>query len=302
MDTPLDELQWKSPEWIQAFGLRTDNVLDYFAESPFFDKTANNHVIKMQRQFSQLPNNGAAAGSMNPETMRDAHSEDMGQEQEFSYVDPIRRAILEKYVVHAFLERALMQVRGIEYVLANVREPDFWVIKKQRRTSPTAIEPLQTYYIVGANVYQSPTVFKIVQSRLLACSSHLSATLAELNNLVEFKPSQGVQYKNILDMPVTTRKPGNTANVGSVPGTISASLNMPMVNTGRLNSAGAATIGTSGVPNSAGMTGANTMATGQTGATSRFENGSSRSSTDAISTDTLDKLLITSMKSTPEYI
>lgn len=58
--TPLDELQWKSPEWIQVFGLRTENVLDYFAESPFFDKTSNNQVIKMQRQFSQLNDPNAA--------------------------------------------------------------------------------------------------------------------------------------------------------------------------------------------------------------------------------------------------
>lgn len=51
--TPLDELQWKSPEWIQAFGLRTDNVLEYFSQSPFFDRTSNNQVVKMQSQFNE---------------------------------------------------------------------------------------------------------------------------------------------------------------------------------------------------------------------------------------------------------
>ncbi len=52
-NTPLDELQWKSPEWIQAFGLRTDNVLEYFSQSPFFDRTSNNQVVKMQSQFNE---------------------------------------------------------------------------------------------------------------------------------------------------------------------------------------------------------------------------------------------------------
>ena len=42
---PLDEIQWKSPEWIQHFGLHSSNVLDYFAESPFYDRTSNNQVL-----------------------------------------------------------------------------------------------------------------------------------------------------------------------------------------------------------------------------------------------------------------
>lgn len=49
----LDEVQWRAPEWIQMFGLRTDNVLDYFAQSPFYDRTSNNQVLKMQSQFNE---------------------------------------------------------------------------------------------------------------------------------------------------------------------------------------------------------------------------------------------------------
>ncbi len=52
-DIPLDELRWSNPEWIQVYGLRSDNVLDYFAESPFFDRTSNNQVLKMQTQYSE---------------------------------------------------------------------------------------------------------------------------------------------------------------------------------------------------------------------------------------------------------
>jgi mediator of RNA polymerase II transcription subunit 6 len=50
---PLDEVQWRAPEWIQMFGLRTDNVLEYFSQSPFYDRSSNNQVLKMQSQFNE---------------------------------------------------------------------------------------------------------------------------------------------------------------------------------------------------------------------------------------------------------
>lgn len=51
---PLDEVQWKHPEWIQEHGLRTDNVLEYFSFSPFYDRTSNNQVLKMQSQYNDI--------------------------------------------------------------------------------------------------------------------------------------------------------------------------------------------------------------------------------------------------------
>lgn len=50
---PLDEVLWRAPEWIQMFGLRTDNVLEYFSQSPFYDRSSNNQVLKMQSQFNE---------------------------------------------------------------------------------------------------------------------------------------------------------------------------------------------------------------------------------------------------------
>lgn len=38
---------------IQAFGALTpQSVLDYFAQSPFYDPTSNNAVLRMQTQYS----------------------------------------------------------------------------------------------------------------------------------------------------------------------------------------------------------------------------------------------------------
>lgn len=218
MDTPLDELQWKSPEWIQAFGLRTDNVLDYFAESPFFNKTSNNQVIKMQRQFSQmgppLATDGSQGGVGNAESGG----------SEFGHLEPVRREILAKYPIHAVLERELSKMKGLEYVVSYIREPDFWILKKQNRLSPYQAQVLQDYYIIGANVYQSPSVFRIIQSRLLSTSFHLSSTLERLHSLAEFSPSQGVQFKRPRDAiasnpsaPATAATTGPLSAVGTAP-------------------------------------------------------------------------------------
>ncbi|KAK9327775.1 MED6 mediator subfamily complex component-domain-containing protein, partial [Lipomyces starkeyi] len=49
---PLARAAMGAPEWIQMFGLRTDNVLEYFVQSPFYDRASNNQVLKMQSQFN----------------------------------------------------------------------------------------------------------------------------------------------------------------------------------------------------------------------------------------------------------
>ncbi|ODV94553.1 hypothetical protein PACTADRAFT_50431 [Pachysolen tannophilus NRRL Y-2460] len=145
----LSELQWKSPEWIQAFGLRTDNVLEYFSQSPFFDRTSNNQVLKMQSQFQLTPTN---------------------------------------------IQQELVKMKGIEFVVAHVREPDFWVIRKQKRESPENVTPINDYYIIGANIYMAPTIASIVESRLLSTVLSLRESLIKLNKLPKFTPSTGHFY------------------------------------------------------------------------------------------------------------
>ncbi|SCV03437.1 LAME_0H10418g1_1 [Lachancea meyersii CBS 8951] len=257
----LDELQWKSPEWIQSFGLRTDNVLDYFAESPFFDRTSNNQVAKMQQQFAQ-PRPAvhvAAAGSDNS----------TGDPEQ----DPHRRRILSTYMVHALWDAELRKLKGVEYVLAYVREPDFWIIRKQNRTTPTSATPLQDYFIIGANVYQSPAAFKILHSRLLSANLHLSHALANLRRMSRFEPSQGGSF--------AATAYHTTPTVPHTASTVSSS--------------------TSG-PNSAANTGP-TTANAQSVLTSSADPGGAAGAHQAAVDDALmDKLLAISMKSTPVYL
>ncbi|KAF9190945.1 Mediator of RNA polymerase II transcription subunit 6 [Haplosporangium sp. Z 11] len=55
VDTNLLNMEWHFHEWIMGVGgLNPDNVLDYFALSPFWDPECNNAVLRMQTQFNNL--------------------------------------------------------------------------------------------------------------------------------------------------------------------------------------------------------------------------------------------------------
>ncbi|ODV62329.1 mediator complex subunit MED6 [Ascoidea rubescens DSM 1968] len=147
----LDELQWRNPEWIQMFGINTDNVLDYFSQSPFYDRTSNNQVLKMQAQFSENFYN---------------------------------RNLLSE----------LKKMTGTEFIVAHVKEPDFWIIRKQNRLSINETVPIADYFIIGVNIYMAPTIHSIVQSRLLNTCLALRNSLDSIRNLAYFSPSQGHGY------------------------------------------------------------------------------------------------------------
>ncbi|KAF9982975.1 Mediator of RNA polymerase II transcription subunit 6 [Mortierella antarctica] len=54
-ETNLLNMEWRFHEWIMGMGgLNPDNVLDYFALSPFWDPECNNAVLKMQTKFNNL--------------------------------------------------------------------------------------------------------------------------------------------------------------------------------------------------------------------------------------------------------
>ncbi|KAH3670676.1 hypothetical protein OGAPHI_001191 [Ogataea philodendri] len=180
----LDELQWRSPEWVNAFGLRTDNVLEYFSQSPFFDRTSNNQVLKMQNQFTDTN----------------------------FYNKP-----------YDLLLQDLRKMRGIEFVIAMVREPDFWIIRKQNRTSETETDTLADYYIIGSSVYMAPVTHAVLSSRFLASVLSLRNAIGELQHLPSFSPSNGHQYLlqtgDALAAPTadtdTARIPDSSANAFS---------------------------------------------------------------------------------------
>ncbi|KAG7661834.1 MED6 [[Candida] subhashii] len=150
----LDEIQWKSPEFIQERGLHTNNVLEYFALSPFYDRTSNNQVLMMQFQYQQIQ-------------------------------IPIGMSFQQ------YFQSRLSEMTGIEFVIAYTREPDFWIVRKQTRLDPTNTFTLQDYYIIGANVYQAPRIYDVLSSRLLASVLSLRNSIDLLGEMTSYHISDG---------------------------------------------------------------------------------------------------------------
>lgn len=150
----LDEIQWKSPEFIQERGLNTNNVLEYFSLSPFYDRTSNNQVLMMQFQYQQIQ-------------------------------------IPMGMTFHQYFQTRLSEMTGVEFIIAYTKEPDFWIVRKQKRLDPNNTITLQDYYIIGANVYQAPKIYDVLSSRLLASILSLKNSTDLLNEMTSYHVSDG---------------------------------------------------------------------------------------------------------------
>ncbi|KAI9273396.1 mediator complex, subunit Med6 [Helicostylum pulchrum] len=63
---------------------------------------------------------------------------------------------------------ALRKMTGIEFAVVH-EQPPVWIIQKRYRRGPAIddVNPIATYYIMGANVYQSPTIYSVIANRLV---------------------------------------------------------------------------------------------------------------------------------------
>ena len=140
-DPPLDEIQWRDPNWLAGnSGLHENTVLHYFAQSPFFDLTSNNSVLTSQAMHNQ----------------------------NMSYILATRSAF----------EGRLKTMSGLEFLIA--QEPaemapgtgtGVWVISKQTRRKRAQEEDEiikhASYFVVGENIYMAPTVADVLGSRMV---------------------------------------------------------------------------------------------------------------------------------------
>ncbi|KAK6204700.1 MED6 mediator subfamily complex component-domain-containing protein [Scheffersomyces amazonensis] len=188
----LDEIQWKSPEFIQERGLHTGNVLEYFSLSPFYDRTSNNQVLMMQFQFQQIQ-------------------------------------IPMGMTFQQFFQTKLTEMTGIEFIIAYNREPDFWIIRKQKRIDSNNAFPIQDYYIIGANVYQAPKIYDILASRLLSGVLSIKNSMDLLTNMTQYHVSDGGHsYNNAVHASNHSliSSSANLNNLGT--GTVSATNTLPL--------------------------------------------------------------------------
>eukprot|EP00026_Physarum_polycephalum_P011582 Phypoly_transcript_11817.p1 GENE.Phypoly_transcript_11817~~Phypoly_transcript_11817.p1 ORF type:complete len:283 (+),score=42.88 Phypoly_transcript_11817:74-922(+) len=90
------------------------------------------------------------------------------------------------------LEMSLLRnLRGIEYELIHVREPALFVIRKLFRESPDRTIPRAIYYILNGSIYQAPTLFNVLNSRLSSSIFYARESLKEIAALIKFQPSDG---------------------------------------------------------------------------------------------------------------
>ncbi|TNY19008.1 mediator of RNA polymerase II transcription subunit 6 [Rhodotorula diobovata] len=139
----LGHLQWRSPEYLLTTGgsLQTaDQALDYFSYSPFFDKRSNNATLRMQMMFA----NGGMQG-----------------------VDE---------------EKELRRLTGLEFAISPLSRPqdDLFIVLKRQRTSPDNATVLGAFYILNGNVYQAPSLFEVLNERVLTSIHALSTSFSAL--------------------------------------------------------------------------------------------------------------------------
>ncbi|KAL1992870.1 hypothetical protein VTN49DRAFT_3626 [Thermomyces lanuginosus] len=175
-DVPLDEVLWRSPQHVEMMGgfLHSNNILFYFAESPFFDATSNNASLAIQASYNEA----------------------------FRHYIETREAF----------EGRLKTMQGLEFVVAydplqaaaqsetQFAHPpgNIWVIRKQLRHKRPGLEDdivvLSTYYVVGDAIYMAPSISKIVGNRVLTSVTSLTKLLNTASPLPVFTPSHGHTY------------------------------------------------------------------------------------------------------------
>lgn len=92
----------------------------------------------------------------------------------------------------------LTHMQGVEYILLHTQEPILYIVRKQNRYSPTQVTPLANYHIIGGQVFQTPDLGSVINSRMLAAVSNLNSAFTELQSYSHYHPSKGYwwQFRN----------------------------------------------------------------------------------------------------------
>lgn len=175
-ETDLSTIVYCDKLWVQFNGgwLHSNNVLFYFAQSPFFDKLSSNNTVITQN--SGIP------------------------ERELKYLSTKQR-----------FEEELTRYAGIQYVVdqdpmenevlvdgpGGKERSMIWVIKKldRKRARSNDIEVLGYYYIIDETIYQAPNMFKILEYRLMNTCLAIDKVVNTTMNLPPyFSVTNGYSY------------------------------------------------------------------------------------------------------------
>ncbi|KAL2419786.1 Mediator of RNA polymerase II transcription subunit 6 [Exophiala dermatitidis] len=177
MSDAKDDLTDKAhfdPTWIALNGgyLHSNNVLFYFATSPFFDQVSGNQSLFTQ--WAGTPNQNDILGT------RAKFEANLRHQRGIQYV-----------VEHDPLEEKVL-VDG-----PNGREnSNVWVIRKQNRENEddSSVTVLGYYYIVNDVIYQAPSVANVLNYRMLNTVLSLDKVFSTPADLSYFSPAHGHTY------------------------------------------------------------------------------------------------------------
>ncbi|KAL4782275.1 MED6 mediator subfamily complex component-domain-containing protein [Aspergillus varians] len=186
----LEEILWRSPSHVQMMGgyLHSNNILFYFAESPFFDATSNNASLAIQANYNEA----------------------------FRHFVETREAF----------EGRLKTMQGLEFIVGYdplqaaagsnaqfAHEPsNVWVIRKQMRRKRSGYEDevvvLATFFVAGDCIYMAPSAASILGNRILSAVTSLTSLLKTASTLPKFTPSQGHTYLPPVPKSTDAGQPG----------------------------------------------------------------------------------------------
>lgn len=129
-------LSWHDTAWIAV--LNPSNVMDYFMEksNPFYDRTCNNEIVKMQRQS-------------------------------FEHLKYVPNSVYVRLKANFNLCLCCSNMVGVEYILLHVQDPILYVVRKQHRHTPAEATPIADYYIIAGTIYQAPDLANVFNSRIV---------------------------------------------------------------------------------------------------------------------------------------
>ncbi|CAM9489347.1 unnamed protein product [Chrysoparadoxa australica] len=145
---PLDQthLSFQDTVWLQHFPLVAETALDYFAQSPFYDKSSNNEQCRMQGLDPRVALKGMTG--------------------------------LEFWLVDLPPEQ-----NPIENMPNGMQRRHLYTIRRQLRRAMKTAEIQATYYIIDGTIYQSPSVLELLRSRLDKLALHTSQAFQHLAKL-----------------------------------------------------------------------------------------------------------------------
>jgi mediator of RNA polymerase II transcription subunit 6 len=206
---PLDEKVSRREEviawWCQVEGreyMHEDFIHRHFAESLFFDHSTKNGLIIAQSKSDAQAWEDSKSRAAFEQRLR------KGQGVEYMIVgEP--QPVADK----------TLAAQGVKTGIYVIRKQDRQRVrdKSERSTAPGVVHEgdwelttLATYFVVGEQIYQAPSVFDIVGNRLLSAASSLNKAVEIANDLPRYTPATGYHY-----LPQTVKR---TANAGSVAG------------------------------------------------------------------------------------